>query len=79
MISQRVRFTVSFCLLAARLLPACSSQQSRKVCVVLDTGRENDKGINEYTLKVDRLFGREAFVYLGDESTDPQIEESEES
>ncbi len=47
-----VSFMVVIVMLLIALLAACGGDEAgEKVCVVLDTGGENDKSFNEYTLK----------------------------
>ncbi len=47
-----VSFTIVIVMLLIALLAACGGGEAgEKVCVVLDTGGENDKSFNEYTLK----------------------------
>jgi basic membrane protein A len=38
-------------LISTLIISACTSAPQEKVCVVLDTGGENDKGFNEFTLR----------------------------
>ena len=38
-------------LISTLIISACTSAPKEKVCVVLDTGGENDKGFNEFTLR----------------------------
>jgi basic membrane lipoprotein Med (substrate-binding protein (PBP1-ABC) superfamily) len=38
-------------LISTLIISACTSAPKDKVCVVLDTGGENDKGFNEFTLR----------------------------
>ena len=41
------------------IISACTSPPQEKVCVVLDTGGENDKGFNEFTLRGARQAAQE--------------------
>lgn len=47
-------------LLVALLISACSTPGEKKVCVVLDTGGENDRNFNQFTLEGARGMAREA-------------------
>lgn len=60
MVYRRVRLILFLVLVASAILSACASNETKKVCVVLDTGGENDKGFNEYTLKGARQAAQEA-------------------
>jgi basic membrane lipoprotein Med (substrate-binding protein (PBP1-ABC) superfamily) len=81
MVKQRVRFLVLASILLQIVLAACSSQQPGKVCVVLDTGGENDRGFNEYTLKGTREAAEAAglafahIVTKSDEDYEPYIKD----
>jgi basic membrane protein A len=46
--------------LSSAVISACTTDEPGKVCVVLDTGGENDKGFNEFTLKGAREAAQEA-------------------
>lgn len=55
-----VRLALAAVMLLSLVLAACSpAAGGRKVCVVLDTGGENDKGFNEFTLSGARGAARE--------------------
>jgi basic membrane protein A len=60
MVTRRARLILFLVLIASLILPACASNETKKVCVVLDTGGENDRGFNEYTLKGARQAATEA-------------------
>ncbi|MFZ0547124.1 MAG: BMP family ABC transporter substrate-binding protein [Candidatus Promineifilaceae bacterium] len=52
MFSRRIALGVVAIIILSLILAACSgNSQAEKVCVVLDTGGENDKSFNEFTLK----------------------------
>lgn len=57
---QRTRLALLAILALSMVLTACVGAQKEKVCVVLDTGGENDKGFNEFTLKGARQAAQEA-------------------
>ena len=46
-------------LISALIISACTSAPQEKVCVILDTGGENDKGFNEFTLRGARQAAQE--------------------
>jgi len=57
---HRVRLAVVAIMLLSVILAACAAPGGgRKVCVVLDTGGENDKSFNEFTLKGARNAARD--------------------
>ncbi|MFN2223997.1 MAG: BMP family protein [Candidatus Promineifilaceae bacterium] len=60
MISWRARCVLILILLLALLISACSTPGEKKVCVVLDTGGENDRNFNQFTLEGARSAAREA-------------------
>jgi basic membrane lipoprotein Med (substrate-binding protein (PBP1-ABC) superfamily) len=60
MTEWRVRCVLILILLLSVLISACSTPQADKVCVVLDTGGENDKNFNQFTLEGARNAAREA-------------------
>lgn len=47
-------------LLLSFIIGACSTPREQKVCVVLDTGGENDRNFNQFTLEGARRAAREA-------------------
>lgn len=50
--TKRLNVLVAVLLILGVVLAACSSgSEAKKVCAVLDTGGENDKSFNEFTLK----------------------------
>jgi basic membrane protein A and related proteins len=52
MSSRRVTLGIAALIILSLILAACGgASQAEKVCVVLDTGGENDKSFNEFTLK----------------------------
>ncbi len=52
MFSRRITLGIALIVILSLVLAACSGgSQAEKVCVVLDTGGENDKSFNEFTLK----------------------------
>lgn len=51
MFRKRINFAVVGVLLLSLILAACGGGTSDKVCAVLDTGGENDRSFNEFTLK----------------------------
>jgi basic membrane lipoprotein Med (substrate-binding protein (PBP1-ABC) superfamily) len=52
MFSRRLTLGIAAIIILSLILAACSGgSQAEKVCVVLDTGGENDKSFNEFTLK----------------------------
>jgi len=52
MFSRRITLGIAAIIILSLILAACSGgSQAEKVCVVLDTGGENDKSFNEFTLK----------------------------
>jgi basic membrane protein A len=51
MFSKKVNFFVVMVILSTIVLTACGGGGANKVCVVLDTGGENDRSFNEFTLK----------------------------
>ncbi len=60
MIRKQTSFLVFIIIILSMLLTACDTGPN-KVCIVLDTGGENDKGFNEYSLKG----AREAAAEMG--------------
>ncbi|MCP4428535.1 MAG: BMP family ABC transporter substrate-binding protein [Chloroflexi bacterium] len=50
MVRKQANFLIIIVTLLSMALTACNAG-SEKVCIVLDTGGENDKGFNEYSLK----------------------------
>ncbi len=60
MTQWRARCVLILILLLALLISACSTPVERKVCVVLDTGGENDRNFNQFTLEGARGAAREA-------------------
>ncbi len=50
MVHKHTSFLILIIILLSIVLTACDTGPS-KVCIVLDTGGENDKGFNEYSLK----------------------------
>jgi basic membrane protein A len=60
MTQRRVRYVLSLILLLSVVISACSTSPSDKVCVVLDTGGENDKNFNQFTLEGARNAARQA-------------------
>ncbi len=55
-----LRWLALVILVMTAILTACSSGEPGKVCVVLDTGGENDKNFNEFTLRGARSAAQEA-------------------
>jgi basic membrane protein A and related proteins len=51
MIRKRSQLLVVTILLLSIILTACGAEEGGKVCAVLDTGGENDRSFNEFTLK----------------------------
>lgn len=51
MIRKRSHFMIVAVLVLSMLLAACGAEEGGKVCAVLDTGGENDRSFNEFTLK----------------------------
>jgi len=51
MLPKRLNIIIALVMIFTVILTACSSGQEKKVCAVLDTGGENDRSFNEYTLK----------------------------
>lgn len=52
MFSRRFTLGIAAVIILSLILAACAGgSQAEKVCVVLDTGGENDKSFNEFTLK----------------------------
>lgn len=52
MFSRRITLGIAAIIILSMLLAACGgASTAEKVCVVLDTGGENDKSFNEFTLK----------------------------
>jgi len=60
MIQRRAGCVLILTLLMSLLISACSTPRSDKVCVVLDTGGENDRNFNQFTLEGARNAAREA-------------------
>ena len=60
MIQRRAGCVLILILLLSLLISACSTPRSEKVCVVLDTGGENDRNFNQFTLEGARNAAREA-------------------
>jgi basic membrane protein A len=60
MTKWRARCVLILILLLALLISACSTSVETKVCVVLDTGGENDRNFNQFTLEGARGAAREA-------------------
>ncbi|HSG14916.1 MAG TPA: BMP family ABC transporter substrate-binding protein [Anaerolineae bacterium] len=60
MLQWRVRCVLVFILVFGALLSACSTPRAKKVCAVLDTGGENDKNFNQFTLEGARKAALEA-------------------
>jgi basic membrane protein A len=59
-------------LILSLLLAACGGEEAGKVCVVLDTGGENDRSFNEFTLKGARDAAADAgleFAHIVSEAT----------
>ena len=42
---------IAVLMIASVVLAACGGEDQQKVCAVLDTGGENDRSFNEFTLK----------------------------
>lgn len=59
---KRVSFLVLAMMLLSIVVAACGGSGAEKVCAVLDTGGENDKSFNEFTLKGARDAAEEAGV-----------------
>lgn len=51
MYSKHTRFLIAFIMILVIVLTACTPNAPEEVCVVLDTGGENDKGFNQFTLQ----------------------------
>jgi basic membrane protein A len=71
MIRKRFNLAVVAIMLLTLILAACSGQEAEKVCAVLDTGGENDRSFNEFTLKGARDAAEEAgieFAHIVSES-----------
>ncbi len=51
MILNRLSLWLALAVAVTLLVAACSRNRPDRVCVVLDTGQENDRGFNQYTLK----------------------------
>jgi basic membrane protein A len=62
MIRKRINLAVVAIMLLTLILAACGGQEAEKVCAVLDTGGENDRSFNEFTLKGARDAAEEAGV-----------------
>ena len=60
MLQRRVRSGLVFVVFFGALLSACSTPRAKKVCAVLDTGGENDKNFNQFTLEGARTAARKA-------------------
>ncbi|MGD2077597.1 MAG: BMP family ABC transporter substrate-binding protein [Chloroflexota bacterium] len=60
MIQWRARCVLVLIFLLSLLIGACSTSRAQKVCVVLDTGGENDRNFNQFTLEGARSAAREA-------------------
>ncbi len=68
---KRINLAVVAIMLLTLILAACSGQEAEKVCAVLDTGGENDRSFNEFTLKGARDAAEEAgieFAHIVSES-----------
>lgn len=83
MFRQRRALLMAFTALWLLIAPACdrmSMAEEDRVCVVLDTGLENDRGFNQYTLQGARTAARELglqFAHVSSTSADdygPNIE-----
>ena len=59
MTRRRVSIGLLIVVLSSIVISACTGNEPGQVCVVLDTGGENDKGFNEFTLKGAREAARE--------------------
>lgn len=59
MTRRRVSIGLLIVVLSSIVVSACTSNEPGQVCVVLDTGGENDKGFNEFTLRGAREAARE--------------------
>lgn len=59
MMQWRVRCVLTLILFMSVLISACSAQRADKVCVVLDTGGENDRSFNQFTLEGARNAARD--------------------
>lgn len=79
MTRKRLSIGLLMVVVVGMVVPACSNNAPGQVCVVLDTGGENDKGFNEFTLKGAREAAREAelefahIVTTSDEDYGPYI------
>jgi len=51
MLTKRLNIIIVLVMIFTVILTACSTSESKKVCAVLDTGGENDRSFNEFTLK----------------------------
>jgi basic membrane protein A len=51
MLSKRLSIVILAVMVLSIILTACGSKKADKVCAVLDTGGENDRSFNEFTLK----------------------------
>jgi basic membrane protein A len=51
MLPKRLNIIIVFAMILTVILSACSTDEASKVCAVLDTGGENDRSFNEFTLK----------------------------
>ena len=60
MFQRRASCVLFGILLMSLLVSACSTPRTDKVCVVLDTGGENDRNFNQFTLEGARNAAREA-------------------
>ena len=59
-------------LILSLILAACGGEEAGKVCAVLDTGGENDRSFNEFTLKGARDAAEDAgleFAHIVSEAT----------
>ena len=51
MIRKRLHLLIAGVMILSIILTACASDEQDKICAVLDTGGENDRSFNEFTLK----------------------------
>jgi basic membrane protein A len=71
MIRKRLHLLIVGVMVLSFILTACSSGEQDKVCAVLDTGGENDRSFNEFTLKGAREAAEEQgfeFAYIVSEA-----------
>lgn len=76
MFLKRFYLAATLLLLSGILLAACGGAAPDKVCAVLDTGKENDKGFNEFSLKGAREAAEEAgleFAHISSQSSDDYV------